>query len=340
MRAVLYRELGNIDNLAVEQVPLPEVTEDWACIETHAAGLSFSASLYIEGRYQRQLPLPYTPGTEVAGIVHAVGPGVDRVAVGDRVMASVDWGGHGGYCLAHQLCTHKVPKEMSFAQAAMVVNSYATSYAGLVWKGGLAAGEVVLVHSAAGAIGSAAVEIAKALGATVIATAGSAERLAFAKAHGADHMINYTEDNFAPAVKELTDGRGADLIFDSVGGDVARRSLRCLAIEGRLLTIGYTSGDIPELPSNIFMVKNASLIGLNIGTYLGWSPGGNRDVYTRKIFEIHDALRALYEAGKLHPATALYNGLDQFLPAMKALLNRQVLGKAVIEIGEADRAPL
>ncbi|MBT3371227.1 MAG: NADPH:quinone oxidoreductase family protein [Rhodospirillaceae bacterium] len=336
MRAVLYRELGSIDNLAIEQVPVPDVKPDWLRIKTHAAGLSFSASLYIEGRYQRQLPLPYTPGTEVAGIVDAVGAGVDRVAVGDRVMASVDWGGHGGYCLAHQLCTHKLPKQLPFAEAAMVVNSYATSYAGLVWKGGLVAGEVVLVHSAAGAIGSAAVQIAKALGATVIATAGSAERLVFAKAQGADHVLNYMEDDFAAEVKALTDGRGADLIFDSVGGDVARRSLRCLAIEGRLLTIGYTSGDIPELPSNIFMVKNASLIGLNIGTYLGWSPGGNRDVYARKIFEIHDALRGLYEGGKLQPAVSLYHGLEQFRPAMNDLLNRQVLGKAVIEIGSPE----
>ena len=338
MRAVLYRELGSIDNLALEQVPLPRVKEDWLRIETHAAGLSFSASLYIEGRYQRQLPLPYTPGTEVAGIVHAVGPGVDRVAVGDRVMASVDWGGQAGYCLAHQLCTHKMPAQMPFAEAAMMVNSYATSYAGLVWKGGLVAGECVLVHSAAGAIGLAAVEIAKALGATVIATASSAERLALAEAHGADHLINYSEGDFAAEVKALTNGRGADLIFDSVGGDVARRSLRCLAIEGRLLTIGYTSGDIPELPSNIFMVKNAALIGLNIGTYLGWSPGGNREGYSRKIFEIHDRLRELYEAGKLRPAVSLYDGLEQFLPAIKALMNRQVLGKAVIEVGDADRA--
>ncbi|MDP6831895.1 MAG: NADPH:quinone oxidoreductase family protein [Alphaproteobacteria bacterium] len=338
MRAVLYRELGSIDNLALEKVPMPRVKGDWLRIKTHAAGLSFSASLYIEGRYQRQLPLPYTPGTEVAGIVHAVGPGVDRVAVGDRVMASVDWGGHAGYCLAHQLCTHKMPDQMPFSEAAMMVNSYATSYAGLVWKGGLATGETVLVHSAAGAIGLAAVQISKALGATVIATAGSDQRLAFAKAHGADHAINYAQGDFAVEVKALTNGRGADLIFDSVGDDVARRSLRCLAIEGRLLTIGYTSGDIPELPSNLFMVKNASLIGLNIGTYLGWSPGGNREGHSRKIFEIQDRLRALYEAGKLRPAVSLHDGLEQFLPAMKALMNRQVLGKAVIEVSDAERA--
>lgn len=333
MRAVLCREFGPYENLKLEEVPPPALPETGVRIATRAAGVSFATSLIVTGRYQRKPPLPFVPGTEVAGIVTETGPGVTHVQPGDRVLASIDWGGQAEEAVALADGVHPMPDGMGFVEATTFPVSYATSYAALVWKANLAEGETLLVHGAAGAVGLAAVEIGKALGAEVIATASTAEKLELARAHGADHAVNYTNQDLAPTVKFLTRDRGADVVFDPVGGEVTLASLRCLAREGRLLTIGYAGGTIPEIPANLLLVKNLSVIGLNYGTYLGWSPGDNRALYAPRVAELQHRLAELYTAGHLRPFVSHRFRLDDFQAAMQTVLARRALGKVVLEMG-------
>ena len=337
MRAVVCHEFTDYHNLKAEDCPDPEITDDHVLIDTHAAGLGFATSLWIAGRYQRKPPLPFITGTEIAGVVSAVGPGVEGFKPGDRVLATVDWGGHAGRCLAHAACVHPIPDDMPFNDAVCFAITYPTSYGALVWRARLRENEALLVHGAAGAVGLAALQIGKALGARVIATASSRERLDFAMAYGADHGIALDDGPFYETVRNLTDGLGADVICDPYGGPVTNESLRCIAHEGRLLTIGYAAGEIPQIPANRLLLKNCSVMGFNLGEYMGWGLTDQRERYSARISEMHADLQRHYTAGSLKPAVGRIFTLDEFVPALDALLNREVQGKAIFTITDADR---
>jgi NADPH2:quinone reductase len=337
VRAVVCHEFGPYETLQAEDVPAPDLADDGVLIDVHAAGVSFATSLVVAGKYQRLPPRPFSPGTEVAGVVRRVAHGVDRVLPGEKVFAAVDWGGHAGQCAAHAINVQKIPDGMDFPAATTFALSYPTAYGALVWRANIKAGETLRVHGAAGAIGLAAVEIGKALGAQVIAVAGGPEKAAMVKEHGADDVIDHQKDDFRAVSLDITKGRGVDVIFDSIGGDVTKQSIRSLAMAGRLLTVGFASGTIPEVPANLFLLKNISMLGFNYGTYIGWSPQDERERYGSLVDEMHRRLALMYEAGKLRPVVSRHFALDEFKDALDNVMGRKVIGKCVIEPDDEDR---
>lgn len=339
MRAIVCHEFTDYHNLRVEQFPAPEAGDDWVQIDTHAAGISFATSLVIAGKYQRKPPRPFVPGTEAAGLVTAIGSKVKNVSVGDRVCAALDWGGLAGQCRGHHTTVYSIPASMSFEEATSFTGTYPTSYGALVWRANLQPGETLLVHGAAGAVGLAAVQIGKALGATVIACASTQERVDFAmKEGGADHgIVVNSSSSFFETVRALTGGAGADVIYDPIGGDVTSESLRCIARAGRLLTIGYAAGSIPQIPANILLLKNASVMGFNMGDYVGWGKTNERVQFAGAVQDMHVALNRMYEEGTVRPGVSHRWTLDEFDRGMDNLLERNVLGKSVVVMTEADR---
>ncbi len=338
MRAVLCRKFGDYHDVKVEEVETPALPSDGLLIDVEASGLSFATHLVLAGTYQRRPPLPFSPGPEVAGVVREVAPGIDRFAPGDKVLAGVDWGGQAGICAARAVNTHLIPDGMGFDEATTFSLTYPTSYGALVWRAGLAAGETLVVLGAAGAIGLAAVQIGLALGARVIAVAGGAEKCRFLSRQGADAVIDHQLDDVREGVLDLTGGGGAQVVFDPIGGEVSHQALRYIAPEGRLLSLGYASGDIPKLPANIFLLKNISLIGFNYGHYIGWSPGDGRARYFPAVAKMQAELAAMYGNGRLKPVISARYPLDGFVEALDRLLARSVIGKCVIGISAADRA--
>lgn len=293
-------------------------------IAVHAAGLNFPDTLMVAGKYQVKPPLPFSPGMECAGVVMEVGAGVSEVKTGDRVMASPGVGAMAEEVIAPAAGTFRIPDTMSFEQAAGFPVTYGTTYYALVDRARLKPGEVLMVHGAAGGVGSNAVEIGKILGATVIATAGSDAKLEVARGYGADHTINYSTESIKDRTRALTLDRGADVIFDPVGGDVFDESLRCIAPEGRLLVIGFASGRIPTAPANLMLLKDASLVGVFWGGFTKRDPARNR-----KNFE---SMFRWFEAGKLRPPVSKVYPLAAVPQAMNALLSRQATGKLVIRV--------
>jgi NADPH2:quinone reductase len=309
----------------VEEVPgPPPPASGHVKIAVHAAGLNFPDTLMVAGKYQVKPPLPFSPGMECAGVVMEVGPGVSEVKPGDRVMASPGVGAMAEEVVAPAAGTFRIPDKMSFEQAAGFPVTYGTVYYALVDRARLKPGEVLMVHGAAGGVGSNAVEIGKILGATVIATAGSDAKLAVARGHGADHAINYSTESIKDRTRALTGDRGADVIFDPVGGDVFDESLRCIAPEGRLLVIGFASGRIPSAPANLMLLKDASLVGVFWGGFTRRDPSRNR-----RNFE---AMFRWFEDGKLRAPAATIFALEAVPQAMNSLLSRQATGKLVIAV--------
>ncbi|MEH6545559.1 MAG: NADPH:quinone oxidoreductase family protein [Sneathiella sp.] len=338
MRAIIVREYGPYQKEAkLEDISKPEAPgAGEVLIRNKAAGVSFATSLNIAGKYQRKPPLPFVPGTEVGGVVEAVGRGVTRVAIGDHVMCNVDSGGISGFNVTSEYSCHKIPKDMDFAAGAMLITSYTTSYGALIRRAHLKSGEILLVHGAAGAVGLAAVEIGKALGATVIAVAGGEKHCEAARRHGADHIIDHRQSNFRDVVMEITDGRGVDVVYDSIGGEVTLQSIRAMAWEGRLLTIGYACGEIPNIPANMLLLKNISAMGFNLGHFFGWSPGENRELHIKALDEMIAGVLKLHADGKIAPEIGAQYPLSQFRQAMDAVINRKVDGKCVIMVEEED----
>ena len=335
MRAVLVSEWTTFDRLRLTEVPPPALTERDVRIETRAAGVSFATSLVVQGKYQRRPPRPFVPGTEVAGVVSEVGVNVTRFRPGDRVCAVLDWGG-----LAEEVCCPEVgvfaiPSTLSFARAIAFTNSYATSAAALTWPHllNVQPGQWLLVHGASGGVGIAAVEIGKLRGATVIATAGSAEKLAVARTHGADHLINYRSEDFRERVLALTNDRGVDAVYDPVGGDVFMQSLRCMAAEARIMPVGFAGGEVPQIPANILLVKNLTVCALNMGLYYGWSPVDMRYEYEAKVRANMEQLFAWFEAGKINPVVDKTYPLSEFQNAMADVLARRAIGRIAVVMG-------
>jgi NADPH2:quinone reductase len=340
MHGVLVKKWTEFENLSIEDCPRPALESGQLRIATQAAGISFATSLVVAGRYQRKPPLPFVPGTEAAGIVIEVASDVSAFKTGDRVACILDWGGLAQEAVANAVNTYPIPDSLEFHRAICFTNSYSTSYAALSWPHllRLQAGETLLVHGAAGGVGMAAVEIGKILGATVIATVGSAQKEAFARAHGADHVINTRDTPFRDAVLDLTDGVGANAIYDPVGGDVFAQSLRCIAPEGRIMPVGFAGGTIQQIPANILLVKNITVCGLNMGYYVGWSPNDVRHEYASRIKASLAQLFAWFEAGRLKPEVSHCFSLDDFQQAMAVVLGRQSTGRvALVMDQEATR---
>jgi NADPH2:quinone reductase len=332
MRGVLVKEWTEFENLEIADCPSPKLGKGQLRIATQAAGVSFATSLVVAGRYQRKPPLPFVPGTEAAGIVTEVAGDVSTFKIGDRVVCILDWGGLAQEAVANAVNTYPIPDSLEFHRAICFASSYSTSYAALTWPHllRLQAGETLLVHGAAGGVGMAAVEIGKILGATVIATVGSAEKAAFATAHGADHVINTSDMPFRDAVLELTGGVGANVIYDPVGGDVFAQSLRCIAPEGRTMPVGFAGGTIQQIPANILLVKNITVCGLNMGYYVGWSPNDMRHKYAGRMRDAMAQLFDWFEAGRLNPEVSHCFALDDFQQAMAVVLGRQSIGRVAL----------
>ena len=323
MRAVVVDRWMQPSELCVSEIAEPELRQGAVKIATRAAALNFFDILIVQGRYQVKPPFPFVPGGELAGEVVAVGPGVSDLSEGDRVLTSSLLGGFAERAVVAEQDCIRMPEGMDFAHASALPIVYCTSYAALVFRADLQPGETLLVHAAAGGVGLAAVQIGKALGARVIATAGGADKLAVALEHGADIGIDYRAEDFVPKVREATEGRGADVIYDSVGGDVFERSLKCIAWNGRLLVIGFASGEIPKVALNRVLLKNISLIGLNWGGHVGAQPPRVRATY--------DGLFDLPAAGRIRPVVSARYALEDLPQALEALGSRGTWGKLVVE---------
>lgn len=339
MKGLLVKHWTTFDQLALVEVPQPTLGARDVRIRIQAAGVSFATSLVVQGKYQRKPPLPFTPGTEVAGVIIETGAQATRFKVGDRVCAVLDWGGLAEQAVAREVSVFGIPAGLSFARAIAFTNSYATSAAALTWSHllNVQAGETLLVHGASGGVGIAAVEIGKILGATVIATAGSAAKLALARAHGADHGINYRDIEFRHEVLALTDGRGADAVYDPVGGEVFMQSLRCMAPEGRIMPVGFAGGDIPQIPANILLVKNLIVCGLNMGLYYGWSPHDMRYFYADRMRANMDRLFTWFVEGRINPVVDITYPLERVHEAMDDVLTRRAIGRVAVVMDEEAR---
>jgi NADPH2:quinone reductase len=323
VRAVVVDHWMKPSQLRVSDVPEPAVRPGAVKIATRAAALNFFDTLIVQGRYQVRPPFPFVPGGELAGEIVELGEGVRDRHVGDRVLASGLLGGFAERVVVGEADCIPVPRDMGFAEAAALPIVYGTSYAALVFRAGLQRGETLLVHAAAGGVGLAAVQIGKALGARVIATAGGPEKIAVAREHGADLGIDYRAEDFVPRVREATDDRGADVIYDPVGGDVFERSLKCIAWNGRLLVIGFASGDIPSVKLNRVMLKNISLVGCHWPGYATAEP--------ERVREAYDGLFRLYGEGRIRPVVSARYALEDLPEALEALGSRGTVGKVVVE---------
>lgn len=322
MRAISVDRWMEPSELRVSDIAEPATPPGALKVSVRAAGCNFFDILMVQGKYQVKPPFPFIPGAEVAGVVSEVGEGVEDFSVGDEVFGSAGLGGFAEYSIVSAGVAHPLPKEMSFEQGAAFPMVYPTSYAGLVFRGELQAGENLLVHAAAGGVGLAAVQIGKALGARVIATAGSAEKLEIARKYGADELIDYRTEDFVARVKEITGGKGADVIYDSVGGDVFDKSLKCIAWNGRLVVVGFAGGVIPEVRANRILLKNIAVTGLHWGAYQTHQP--------EKVRETFDALFALHRDGKIDPVVFKTYSLEDLATALHDLASRKTYGKLII----------
>jgi NADPH2:quinone reductase len=322
MYRMVVRELGGSGSLEREELGEVRAEPGQLVIDVKAIGCNFFDILITEGKYQVRPELPFSPGAEVAGTVLEVGPGVDGFSVGDRVSALLEFGGFASIVTAPQERVFHMSAQMSFEQAAALGLVYQTSHVGLVHRANLRAGETLLVHAAAGGVGLAAVQIGVALGARVIGTAGSADKLELVRKNGADEVINYRDEDWVQQVKSLTDGRGADVIYDPVGGNTFNLSTKCIAFEGRILIVGFASGEIPSAKMNHVLVKNYSLVGLHWGLYFDRDPKVLRDA--------QDAISKLYEEGKISPLVSETYPLVDAKTALDALASRKTTGKVVL----------
>ena len=298
------------------------MTEDGVRISVRAAGCNFSDILMLKGEYQVKPPFPFVPGGEVAGVVVEVGSEVHGISVGDRVLSRCAIGGFAEEVVGPAVSTYRIPESMSFEAGAALPTVYPTSYAALVWRAPVMRGETLLVHAAAGGVGLSAVQIGKARGARVIATAGSPEKLEIARNAGADVLIDYRESDFVARVMEETEGRGADVIYDSVGGEITDRSLKCIAWNGRLLVIGFASGNIPEIKLNRVLLKNISIVGLH------WSAYPERE--PERIDDCFEGLFEMAARGEIDPLVSARYPLEEAGRALDALAGRKTVGKIVL----------
>lgn len=325
MKALICKQHGTVENLSLEQNwPEPECGPNEVVVDIKAAGLNFPDTLIIEGKYQVQPDMPFIPGAEGAGVVSEIGSNVSNVSVGDEVIFI---GSHGGFCEKAVLPAMMVipkPPHQSFVQAAGIGMTYFTSYYALKQRAQLQAGETVLVLGAAGGVGITAVELAKQMGATVIAAASTEEKLELTRQMGADHTINYVTDNLRDRIKEITGGKGVDVIYDPVGGDMAEAALRSIAWNGRFLVVGFAAGDIPKIPLNLALLKGAAIVGVFWGAFTQKEAANN----LQNIQE----LWGMFAEKKLSPIVTDVFAFEDYEKAFKQLTERRARGKVIMEI--------
>lgn len=322
MRAVLCKRYGPPSSLIIEDVPSLVACPSQVVIDVHACGVNFPDSLVIQGTYQFQPALPFSPGGEVAGVVKGVGPGVTAFRVGDRVFATMTYGGYAEEALAEVRRMVLMPDGMDFNTAATFMVAYGTSHHALKDRADLQPGETLLVLGAAGGVGLAAVEVGKAMGARVIAAASSGEKLAVCRQHGADALINYVSDDLRSQIKMLTDGRGVDVVYDPVGGQYSEPALRSTAWGGRFLVVGFSTGQIPALPFNLPLLKGCSIVGVFWGLFANNDP--ERNAKNSK------ELLTWLGQGKLHPHISASYPLERASEALTHITNRTATGKVVL----------
>lgn len=322
MKAIQCVEWGLPERLVLAEVPLPEPRAGEVRVRVEAAGVNFPDALIVQKKYQVQPPLPFTPGTEVAGVVDAVGPDVAQRKPGDRVVAFVGLGGFAEYVCVPAAQTVPLPPGVASDAAAAFTLTYATSHHALFACGRLKAGETLAVLGAGGGVGLAAIELGRIAGARVIALASSEEKLAAARAHGADVAIDYTQGELRESLKAATEGRGADVIYDPVGGAYTEAAVRSLAWRGRLLVVGFADGAIPQIPANLLLIKEAAAIGVFWGEFARREPQANLAM-----------LKELYgwlAEGRLKPHVSQRYALADTPRALEALLKRKAVGKLIV----------
>jgi NADPH2:quinone reductase len=322
MKAWRVHSWGEPETMSLEDIPVPEPGPGQLRIRNRAAGLNFFDILQVQGKYQIKPPFPFTPGAEVAGIVDAVGPDVAEFEPGQSVLAITHGAGLAEYTLSRADMTFPVPGGMGFAEATALPIVYHTSYFALRDRAPVRTGEWLLVHAGASGVGVSAVQLGVAFGARVIATAGDPAKLDFAKAQGAEHALSYRDEAWVDQVKQLTGGRGADVIYDPVGGDVFDLSTKCIAPGGRLIVIGFASGRIPTIAANRILLKNISIVGALWGGYALADP--------EYLGQAQRALADLYSKGAIRPPRPIEYLIDHAPVALRDLANRKVLWKAVV----------
>jgi len=324
MKAIICKTLGPPEKLVLEETADPVAGKLEAVIDVYAASLNFPDGLQIQGKYQFQPELPFSPGSEVGGVISAMGPDLEGFAVGDRVMAFPGIGGLAEKVVAKADTMRKIPDSMDFKTAASFAMVYTTSYYALKQRANLKAGETLLVLGASGGVGLAAVELGKLMGARVIAAASSNEKLEFVNQLGPDELLNYGDGDLKERVKALTNGNGADVIYDPVGGDLFDQSCRCINWNGRLLVIGFTSGRIPEYKANLALLKGSSMVGVFLGRFRKDEPAE----YDLNFQELLD----MYDDGKLHPLITESFAMENYVDAFNVFTERKVMGKVTLEI--------
>jgi NADPH2:quinone reductase len=330
MRAILCTRWGGPDGLVFGERPAPTLKAGSMRVDVHAAGVNFADLLMIAGQYQENPPLPFSPGFEVAGLVRELAPDVTGWRVGDRVMGML---AHGGYAEAAVLSAEQafpIPPSMDLAAAAGFPVAYGTAYGALAWRARLRPREFLLVFGAAGGVGLAATAVGRALGAEVIAVAAGAERLTVAKNHGATHLVDHRTEDVARRVRDISEGRGADVVLDPVGGEAFEAGLRCIASEGRLVVVGFASGKVGQLSAGVALGKNIDLIGCYWGAYRG------EGARVRKAYE---ELARWVETGRLRPHVAARFPLSEAAHALDLLAGRSLAGKIVLTTGRAPVRP-
>jgi NADPH:quinone reductase len=324
MKAIVCKQYGPPESLSVEEIAAPEAGPGEVVVSVRAASLNFPDVLIIQNKYQFKPPLPFSPGSELAGVVKAVGAGVEKWKPGDRVMAFTTYGAFAEEAKTEASRLVSMPARMSFETAAAFLLAYGTSDHALRDRGGLRSGETLLVLGAAGGVGLAAVEIGKALGAGVIACASSEDKLHVCREHGADSTINYAREDLRERVRALTEGRGADVIYDPVGGSFSEPAFRSIAWRGRHLVVGFAAGEIPRMPLNLALLKGAAVMGVFWGDFARREPD--------RLQQSVEQLARWHEEGRLRPHISCTFELAQAPEALKLMAERRVTGKVVLRV--------
>lgn len=322
MRAVICKEFGPVEQLEVEEFDLPPPEAGFVRVRVEAAGVNIPDTLMVQGKYQVKPRLPFVPGAELAGVVESVGEGVTDFTPGTRVIGMVGQGAFADAANIRAALLLARPASMNAITAAGFSMTYGTSMHALKQRAQLKAGETLLVLGASGGVGLAAVELGKAMGATVIAAASSDEKIAVAKNAGADHLINYSTSSLKDTVKQLTGGNGVDVVYDPVGGDLLEDAVRVTGWEGRVLIVGFASGTIPRIPANLMLLKGSALVGVFYGTFCDKDAAGNRANFAQMF--------KWFEEGKLKPLVSQTMELERVVDAFNILTSRGAIGKIVL----------
>jgi NADPH2:quinone reductase len=325
MKAVLCKELGLPEKLVLENVPSPVAGKGQVVLSVKACGVNFPDTLIIQGKYQFKPELPFSPGGEVAGVVKEVGAGVTSLKPGDRVIAFNTWGGFAEEMVVEADRTIAMPDSMDFVPASGFVLTYGTSYHALKDRAQLKSGETLLVLGASGGVGIAAIQLGKMMGARVIAAASTEQKLQVCKDNGADELINYGQQDLRARVKELTGGKGVDVVYDPVGGPYSEPALRDMAWNGRFLVVGFAAGEIPKVPLNLALLKGCAIVGVFWGAFTRNEPEANR--------RNNEELMQFFAEGKVKPHIHATYPLEQAAEALNDVMYKRVSGKVVLTAG-------